>query len=172
MYNNELYHHGVLGMKWGVRKNPGSSSGRSKLSTAAKVISPIGYASYKGGKKLSSSIKRNYKPAKTAIENAHNRSLKKKHDKAMDVRTNARYTYKQRKLLSDSELRYRIGRLQAEQTLRNLAKNESRLIDIDNDVTYSTGKRALQKGVGTYGAKLIAEEVMPGAGAFIKPPKK
>ena len=45
MYENELYHHGVKGMKWGVRKNRKTSGARSRVNSAK--------AEYKSARKTS-----------------------------------------------------------------------------------------------------------------------
>ena len=31
MINNDLYHHGIKGMRWGVRKKPSKKRGKQKL---------------------------------------------------------------------------------------------------------------------------------------------
>lgn len=139
MQSNELYHYGVKGMKWGVRKDRASG-----FITRA----------------------RNNRTARKE------RKINAKRAKALDVRSSAKYTYKQRKLLSDEELRYRINRLNMEKQLKELSRNSSGpLGSFSNDVSVSTGRRAAQKALGIYGAKLAVSQIAPGAEKFVKVPK-
>ena len=94
-------------------------------------------------------------------------SIEKKRTKALDRRTSARYTYRQRKHLTDAELRSRINRLSMEKQLKDLSKN-----DRFNLVTIPTGQQAARKALGYYGAKTVLNKVVPGAGDFVKVPKK
>lgn len=52
VYSDELYHHGIKGMKWGVRKQPekaGTFRTRKSLSTAKKVAMGLAVAAAVGG---------------------------------------------------------------------------------------------------------------------------
>ena len=52
IYKDELYHHGVKGMKWGVRKQPersGSTKSGKGMSTAKKVAIGVAVAAAVGG---------------------------------------------------------------------------------------------------------------------------
>ena len=131
--NRYLMHHGVKGMKWGVRKD-GPSTG-SSLRAKARL--------------------------------ARANKIEKKRAKAMDRRTSARYTYKQRKHLSDDELRARINRLNMEKQLKDLSKGGgNRMIDTGRDAAYSA--------MGKQGAKILLSSLGPegeAAAAFIRPKK-
>lgn len=94
-------------------------------------------------------------------------SIEKKRTKALDRRTSARYTYRQRKHLTDAELRQRINRLQMEKQLKDLSKSDGFSM-----VTISTGQQAARKALGYYGAKTLLNTYVPGAGDFVKVPKK
>lgn len=94
-------------------------------------------------------------------------SIEKKRTKALDRRTSARYTYKQRKHLTDAELRARINRLSMEKQLKDLSRN-----DRFSMITIPTGEKAARKALGYYGAKTLLNKVAPGAGDFVKVPKK
>ena len=159
-----LMHYGVKGMKWGVRKDKPSAGG-SRLKTAAKIASPVGYALGKGGVKVAkkaASEKRKWDANRPA-------RIEKRRQKALDVKTSARYTYKQRKHLSDAELRSRINRLNMEKQLKDLSKNEGSRVDL---IMLDTGQKAARKALGYYGAKTILNVAVPGSGEFVKVPKK
>lgn len=96
-------------------------------------------------------------------------SINRKREKALDRHTSARYTYKQRKHLTDSELRTRINRLSMEKQLKDLSRSEGHsfeLIAIDN------GQRAARQALGKYGAKAALAAIgLGGAADFIRPKK-
>lgn len=108
--NDELYHYGVLGMKWGVRKNRSSSVG----------------SSYRAKKKKASEAKKRMKKYE---------KLKKQHEKEQLKREIESLSEKKQtpikkqepiktmpslKTMTDDELRNRINRLQMEETYSRL----------------------------------------------------
>ena len=91
MYNNELMHYGVTGMKWGVRRTP-AQLGRKKTSSSKSLF---------GKKKSKSKAK-----AKTKSESSKEETAPKK---------------KSVKEMSDDELNAAIRRMQLEQTYASLS---------------------------------------------------
>lgn len=155
---NELYHHGIKGMKWGVRRyqNPdGSLTAEGKRRRNIAIIaSPGGYALYKGGK----AVKDKVSAAKARRKEEANYTDQQKHDLANDRMSDASTTYKYRKYLNDKELQNRVNRL----------NNEKRLKDLRNDEGYNKyvkeGKDILEK----YGTKtIVAATLGPQAASMV-----
>lgn len=97
---NELYHHGVKGMKWGIRRTPAQLGHKTSSKKSSKKSS-----SESSGKP--GLFKRKAKePAKTSEQEAP-----KKKKKVSEM--------------TDAELKERIGRLELEKKYRDLAKSTS-----------------------------------------------
>ena len=153
----ELYHYGVKGMKWGVRKDRNSGS---RLRTAAKIFSPVGYTLATKGAKVGKAGIKKYKAKRAEL-------TERQRKKALSDSTSGKYTYKQRKKLSNTELQSRINRLSMEKKLKDLAREDSR------DFTMMrTGTKEARKALGIYGAKVLLDMYWPGAGKYVKNPNK
>ena len=100
MGSNELYHHGIKGMKWGVRR------------TKAQ----LGHATMKN--------KRSKKKEKEAIEAEYEKYIEQKKLDVLKSRS-VRELYKNADLFSNQELRSAYDRLVFEQAIKDLSLKEN-----------------------------------------------
>lgn len=112
--SDELLHYGIRGMRWGVRKDGGSSGG-SKLKKAAKIVSPLGYAAVKGAKKATTVVSNNKRV----------RSAQNKYRNLTGSRGSAatkKYRNKNIDGMSDADLRKAVNRMNLERQYRDLTR--------------------------------------------------
>lgn len=104
MENNELYHHGVKGMRWGVRRTP-KQLGHTTPNKKRKPGLPL----FKKKKPLTAAEK------KAAIEAKKEKVLKSRSPKEL---------YENAHLFSTQELQTAYNRLQLEKNIKNLSPKE------------------------------------------------
>lgn len=111
MDSRELYHHGILGMKWGIRRYQNKDGTLTELGKKrqAKIEA----------KEVKAEAKRKEEEAKVKkqIETARARLLKS---------TDASELYEHRDLLTTDEINERIDRINKEATLRSLTENKKK----------------------------------------------
>lgn len=111
MDSRELYHHGILGMKWGIRRYQNKDGTLTELGKKrqAKIEA----------KEAKAEAKRKEEEAKVKkqIEIARARLLKS---------TDASELYEHRDLLTTAEINERIDRINKEATLRSLTENKKK----------------------------------------------
>ena len=115
-----LIHHGVKGMKWGVRKEKSSGSGGKVLKLYAKTHFPVEYAIGKGikaGVKKVSDNKAGIKKTARSARNQYRNLTGSKRSAAM-----TKYRKKNLDGMSDADIRKAVNRMNLERQYRDLTK--------------------------------------------------
>lgn len=174
MVDKELYHHGVKGMKWGVRRTDaqlGHKTTSSGNSTKKKVISGGKKASAIASKTLSS-LKDKIEAGKKARAEAKAKKESKEAAEAQRKAEEAARKFDTKKpvwKMSDAELNARINRLKLEEEYKdrlNKTRNEKakKGKDFVGRIMERSGEELLTQVTKHYGAKAlnkaIGEEVI------------
>ena len=139
MENNELYHYGVLGMHWGVRRTPEQLGHRTKSSGSSRSAK----ARVRVNKK---------KAGSTKLMTAEEKEAKKK--EAMDSH-DPRQVYANKDLFSDAELRSAYTRLLMEKQIKDLTPKQKNKGAEYIDAAIKWGGKVtslIGTGVGIYNA--------------------
>lgn len=128
-------HYGVLGMRWGIRKDRRKSGSSRKKSTEVSSL----------GQRLSSTASK----ASTAIKNQKKVNALKKANKERARQKKTDATTKNVKKMSDAEIKKRIERLQLEKQYKDLSSAQlSRGRKMAADVMSNMLKNSIQN-IGT-----------------------
>lgn len=128
MENNELYHYGVLGMHWGVRRTPEQLGHRTKSSGSAKAR-----------------VRVNKKKAKAASEEKPMTAEEKAKKKENILRSrNAKELYSNKDLFDDQELRTAYQRLMLEKQIKDLTPKQKSRGEAYVDAVIKWGGKANQ----------------------------
>lgn len=147
MENNELYHYGVIGMHWGVRRTPEQLGHRTKSSVSAR--------SAKARVRVN-----NKKVGSTKPMTAEEKEAKKK--EAMDSH-DPRQVYANKDLFSDAELRSAYTRLLMEKQIKDLTpKHKNKGAEYIDAAIKWGGKvtSLIGTGVGIYNAVEKVEKIL------------
>lgn len=170
--NNELYHHGVLGQKWGVRNGPPYPLSSSSHSSSEKKA---------GWRK---SLKSGTPSTKKKKKSAPKADIKAKINKAIEEKKESKAKIKERedliknrRSLSDADIKQMINRLQDERKLKELTEQDlnpgkyavKKVLQeagksLAVDFVKATGKIAIRKAAGE---KVSGEDFA----AYFKPKK-
>lgn len=103
----ELYHHGIKGMKWGIRRTPEQLG--HDTSTTKKVASTVGKAASTVGKKV--------------VSTAKTKKAEKQQKKADEAEAERQKKLRKKPIseLTDDELKERIARLELEKRYADLS---------------------------------------------------
>lgn len=137
-FNNELYHYGVKGMKWGVRHD------RNRSHNARKRAGKYFEQSIKTKNGKISPAEKISRDVRSSTDSINNISRRIKRNKDSNRNRNA---YKEVSKMSDAELRSRINRMQMEKQYKIMTSENSKAgYDYVSDVLDTIGDVATVAG--------------------------